>query len=116
MKFILMFIGIFSIFYTGLSLKCYTCDDRTEITCDDPIFYVCPSGETLCKTITTTVGKFVVIRKGCGSKFHEPCDLNDENGTGNCCGGDLCNGSETILKNSFLFWSFLLFSISKLLF
>ena len=126
MKFILIFIGISSIFYTGLSLRCFQCDDTRSnplifgaATCDAPEVVVCTGGET-CKKVSGYHGDNFFVIKGCGNNLALSllkCDTTEEGATVYCCSnGDFCNGSETILKNNFLFWSFLLFSISKLLF
>merc|ERR1712168_70859 len=130
MKFILMFIGISSMFYTGLTLKCYQCSDigtkLSECKTHQNIIQ-CEEGDKACKKSTFTTEEGEIVVKDCGNGeilgknecfVHEKSENPDYKLEAkiDCCGGDLCNGSETILKNNFLFWSFFLFSIFKLFF
>ena len=121
-----MFIGISSMFYTGLSLKCYLCSDYLNHTglnaCDYPKVSECENGVSWCGKSSHVVNGNKIVSKTCvdASQCQGRNYTKTENGKEvlyNCCHGDLCNGSETVFKNNFLqFSSFFLFSISKQLF
>ena len=104
MKFVLMTIGLFSIFHAVLSLKCYSCNypktDYDEMLCTHPTQVECRNGAVCGKATTNLYGETLVI-KHC--KQENTC-LGDEitvnvdgvNVTSNCCKSNLCNGSENV--------------------
>ena len=124
MKFILISVGIFSIFHTVLSLKCYNCNhpqfDFNDKQCAHPTQVECQSGEVCGKAFTNSHGE-IFVAKGCnpentcrGDEF--TVNVKGIDITASCCKSDLCNGSTIILQNKFLFYTLMLFSTLKLFF
>ena len=123
MKFILISVGIFSIFHTVLSLKCYNCNhpqfDFSDVQCAHPTQVECQSGEVCGKA--NSYGEMFVA-KGCepentcrpGDEFTESAKGVDV--TINCCKSDLCNASESILQKKIVHYALILPTILKLFF
>ena len=124
MKFVLMTIGLFSIFHAVLSLKCYKCNDPefnfNDWQCLQPTQVECQNGQVCGKATGNVNGKTIVSKtcypeKVCKS-FDEPFAVN-ENGTyliANCCKNNLCNGSESRFQNKLLYFTLVLTAIFKL--
>ena len=108
MKIILMSIGLFSLFQTGLSTRCYSCNAESlnfnDLQCNHPEQVLCDY-DFICAKLSHTI---VVIR-GCIKQSNckaKEFTFTGKNGTDllvNCCDENYCNGSENIFQSKVFF-------------
>ena len=122
MKFVLMTIGIFSIFHAVSSRECYRCNvplDKNDPGCTHPEQFSCGIGMGCAKTTSYEngvkyVGKYCVVKERCFSEF--TLKIKGVDVTTSCCETDLCNGSESVFQNKVVHYTLILTAMLKLFF
>ena len=120
MKFVLMTIGLLSIFHAVSSLKCYYCNhpqfDYNDLQCTHQTQIDCPQGTACAKSFSKDrVMKYCIVENTC-PVLDETFTVRSEGVevTTKCCKDNLCNGSENLFQNKVFYFTLVLTAILKL--
>ena len=118
MKFTLVSFLILNLSNSAFSLKCYQCDiaQGKDLSCDHPKEVVCGKGLTMCIKISVFHQGIKAVSKSCVPKCNPmkySTNILGVESKFDCCQGNLCNGSETVLKNKYFHSVITIFAILK---